>query len=454
MGTRKTLAASGGPGRAGWVLALVVAAGSAGAGWAQAPPVGGPGSVTAAGYYTPMSGSPNQVQPAVAMGGSSGTVAPLGDPLLMMGGGVVPASGCSSCGSSGGYSPPSPGIYGWGKKYGPDSCAAGGCGDEGCGENGCVPGRSPCVTCEGKCMFTRVWCAFHNALCCPDPCYEPRWKCGPNAALFVDYARPVTQTRLRWDYGQNLIQPDRSEFFWAAQGLKGPGNIVNGRVQNPETRVNYNELTMYQEFAADRFSFFISMPYRNLNGQVLGGQGGFGDMTLGTKSMLLDSELLQFTFQFATTIPIGNPKTGIGVGHVSLTPSLLTALKLYPETYLQSQLGYWIPISATSVPNNGSFAGGIFQFNHAINHVLCKPLPDTAIIGSIEQMGYVFSAGRFTDPASGLPAQANSQVYMSVGPGFRVCVCDKVDLGFGVQFAVTNPHFANQLYRTEFRWRF
>ena len=44
--------------------------------------------------------------------------------------------------------------------------------------------------------------------------------------------------------------------------------------------------------------------------------------------------------------------------------------------------------------------------------------------------------------------------YFTVGPGLRFSVCNKVDFGFGVQFAVTNDHFANQLYRTELRWRF
>src|SRR5438874_2183956 len=83
----------------------------------------------------------------------------------------------------------------------------------------------------------RFFCAFHNALCCPDPCYEPRWVPTANAALFVDFARPATLTRLRWDSGVNLIQPDRSEFFWAAQGRKGPGSLAGGRVVNPETGV-------------------------------------------------------------------------------------------------------------------------------------------------------------------------------------------------------------------------
>jgi hypothetical protein len=417
----------GGPGRAGWVATVVVAAAWAAGGQAQQPlaPVG-----------------PGPVVPAV--------IAPLaGEPAPPLAGGVVQASGggCASCGSGGSMMPSGPGVFGYGRHGVPgcgDMGGCGGCGSEGCGENGCVPGRPPCETCEGQCRVTRIFCAFHNALCCPDPCYEPHWNCAASSALFVDFARPATITRLRWDAGRNLIDPDRSEFFWPAIAGKGP--------KRPETGLNFNELSLYQEVAADRFSFFISVPYRNLRSDVNGGAGGFGDLTLGTKTMFLDSEVLQATFQFATTIPVGVTGTGIGVGHVSLTPSLLTGLKLYTDTYFQQQLGYWIPISPSNV-NGVQFAGGVFEFNHSINHVLCRPLCDTALIGSIESMGYAFTTGRFTDP-NGVVQPAGDTVYFSVGPGLRLCVCDKVDVGFGAQFAVTHHHFADQLYRTELRWRF
>lgn len=414
----------GRPGWAGWVAAVAVAVG-----WA-------------AGASAQPQAPPGRVVPAVASTG----VVPLPTDNLMSapGTGVVQASGlgCSSCGTS--SMPGGPGIYGWGKHHSPAGCDLGGCGSEGCGENGCVPGRLPCDTCEGHGHVGRLFCAFHNALCCPDPCYEPRWACGANAALFVDPARPVTQTRLRWDAGRNLIDPDRSEFFWAAIGGKGPARR--------ETGVDYDELSLYQEIATDRFSFYIAMPYRSLEGDVNGGAGGFGDMYLGTKTMILDSEVLQFTFQFQTQIPMGVTGRGLGVGHVSLTPSLLTAVKLYPDTYLQSQLGYWIPISPSN-SNGSSFAGGVFQFNQSINHVICRPLRDTALVASIESTGYTFTSGRFTDVALGAQP-ASETTYFTVGPGFRLCVCDKVDVGFGVQFAVTRNHFADQLYRTELRWRF
>jgi hypothetical protein len=285
-----------------------------------------------------------------------------------------------------------------------------------------------------------MFCAFRNALCCPDPCYEPRWVDAANAALFVPSVRPATYTRLRWDAGRNLTEPDRAEYFWAAIGQKGPGQ--------PERRLNYNELSLYQEMGGDRFSFYINMPYRNQEGAVNGGFGGFGDLTLGTKTVLIDSELMLFTFQLGTTIPTGLSGHGLGTGHVSMEPSLLYAIKLYPETYWQGQLGYWIPISGTP-----GFAGGVLFYNNSLNHVICRPLRDTALIGTIETSGWTFTSGSFTD-ANGVVRPANDTTYFNLGPGLRLAFCDKLDIGFGVQFAVTGNHFAQQLYRTELRWRF
>lgn len=401
-----------GAGGRGWAVAVVLTAAWAGAGRAAEPPAAPPGKVTTA-----------------AAGGS----------------GVVQTSGVGGCAScSGGSSMPSgPGVFGHGKHPVLGDLAecglgdSGGCGSAGCGEGGCYPGRPPCDTCEGHGRVGRLFCAFHNALCCPDPCYEPRWQCAPNAALFVDYARPVTQTRLRWDSGHNMVTPDRAAYFWQLSNRGGPGF---------ERRLDYDELSLYQEVAADRFSFYIGVPYRTVNGQNTGGAGGFGDMFLGTKSLLLDSELVQLTFQFQTTIPVAVAGRGLGVGHVSLTPSLLTAVKLYTDTYYQGQVGYWIPISAPG-------SGGVFQTNNSLNHVLCRPLRDVALVGSIESQLYNFTAGQVTVAPNTL-ASANNTTYFSVGPGLRLCICDKVDFGFGVQFAVTNPHFADQLYRTELRWRY
>src|SRR5262249_3143137 len=151
----------------------------------------------------------------------------------------------------------------------------------------------------------------------------------------------------RYDYGQNLILPDRAEYFWARTGTGGGAGIAGFNAKGPpkaETSLHYDELSLYQEIAAGGFGFFIEEPYRPVYPAVNDRDANFGDLNLGTKSLLVDCELLQLTFQFRTYVPTGNSRNGIGTGHVSLEPSLLASLKLSPNTYLQSQLAEWIPI--------------------------------------------------------------------------------------------------------------
>ena len=85
---------------------------------------------------------------------------------------------------------------------------------------------------------------------------------------------------------------------------------------------------------------------------------GFGDLGIGTKTLLLDSELITSSFQMMTYIPVGNAGNGSGTGHVTLDPSLLGSVKLFTETYLQTQLGLYIPIG-------GSVA--VFGVEHSVH---------------------------------------------------------------------------------------
>jgi hypothetical protein len=43
---------------------------------------------------------------------------------------------------------------------------------------------------------------------------------------------------------------------------------------------------------------------------------------------------------------------------------------------------------------------------------------------------------------------------VSVGPGLRLYICDKIDFGVGTAFALTGDHWEEELIRGEFRWRF
>src|SRR5262249_22016031 len=194
-----------------------------------------------------------------------------------------------------------------------------------------------------------------------------------DAAFFVDACRPVTQMRLRWDSGFDLQNPDRAEFFWA-RPKTNPGPVSpNCRGQNDPRpgkgpqglarTVDHLDLRLYMEGATARFGLFVETSYLHVDPEVssvapLIGRSpanpgnpagsslqnlpqpasGFGDLVIGTKALLLDSELLQITFQFKTFILTGNFTRGLGTGHVSLEPSLMGAMCLAAENYLQAKI--------------------------------------------------------------------------------------------------------------------
>lgn len=318
-----------------------------------------------------------------------------------------------------------------------------GCSDCGgqCGEAYCYPGRHPCVHVgEGGGFFHRL----HDAICCPDPCYEPRWIPAANAGLFLDYARPRTLTRFRWNGGRNLANPDRNAYFWAK--VNGPGPQFLG-TNIADARVDYDELTIYNETAVDNFSFFLEINYRNNNTPDFADGASFGDLRIGTKSLLLDSEFIQATFQFVTDIPTGPAGKGVGRSLTALEPSLLTSIRVMEDTYVQGQLAEWIPLGG-----DRNIAGSILHYHGSLNRVLYRPLPDVQIIGIGELGGYALQAGGFTrstNPVVISSSNDNGAFYLA--PGVRMSVCDKLDVGMGARFMLTDGFLADQLYRVEMR---
>jgi hypothetical protein len=246
--------------------------------------------------------------------------------------------------------------------------------------------------------------------------------------------------RYRWDWAWDLMFPDRAEYIWPKVGALGPATAARS--------LELHELSMYTEVASGGFSFFFDMPYRSYDTDLGTHAAGFGDINLGTKSVLFDSELLLITFQFRTWIPSAVGMKGLGTQHVTLEPSLLLALNVGPQTYLQAQIAEWIPISA-----DAGHAGAILHYHASLNHVLWRWQPSVPIIGTLEANGWSFQDGQYTDPALGV-LPASGETYLSAGPGLRVVVCDKIDFGFGSAFAVTDGHWGEQTIRGEFRWRF
>ena len=85
----------------------------------------------------------------------------------------------------------------------------------GCASGNCIPGRQPCNPPLNECdtVVGAFLTNLYQCICCPDPCYEPKWEPAAYASFFADYARPRTVTRLRYDNLEDMTRPDRNQFW-------------------------------------------------------------------------------------------------------------------------------------------------------------------------------------------------------------------------------------------------
>ena len=86
---------------------------------------------------------------------------------------IQPAA-CATCGQPTGMLPPL-------------SVSEGGCAT--CGTGMCTPGSKPSYPWPAHTFVGRAFGELYQCLCCPDPCYEPRWVWEANAGFFLDWAR-------------------------------------------------------------------------------------------------------------------------------------------------------------------------------------------------------------------------------------------------------------------------
>jgi hypothetical protein len=333
-------------------------------------------------------------------------------------------------------------------------CSAGSAGCSTCGD--CPPGR-PCAAGGRKCEpfpesrnpLTRFVGLLYENICCPDPCYQPKWEPLADAAFFVDAARPNNNMRFRWDYGDHLTYPDRGEYFFA----RGDGNGKGPTSTNPALKgipyVDYHQLGLVTEMGAGPASVAISVPYETVNATPFGKDAaGFSDMTVTMKTLLVDSQLFMVASQFRTYIPTGNFGKGLGTGHVSLEPSLIFGLRLASETYVQGQVLEWIPIAG-----DPDYASAYLRWGVSLNQLLWKPVKDVQLIGTLELDGTSFQDGLYTDPVLG-PQKLSGQNALSVANGYRIFFCNTFDVGVAGSFGITGKYLVRDEMRFEMRFRY
>jgi hypothetical protein len=301
---------------------------------------------------------------------------------------------------------------------------------------------------------------LYHCICCPDPCYEPRWIALANAAITVDPIRPQTHQTFRWDFMNGLRTPDRAEYYfgrYAAYAGDGPLPPTPPPTSPPyvDTSVEFNELTSYSEAALKKFGVFVEVPYRSIDPNVSNSAAGFSDIKVGTKSVVFDCELLQVAIQFKTYIPSGVSFKGLGTGHATLEPSVLVGMKLHPDIYFQGQLGEWIPFSA-----DASQAGAILRVNASLNALLWCLNRDVQLIGTLEANTWSFQDGQFINPyldpsnPATYAINASGQTYGWMGPGARLSICNRIDFGMATMFGFGDRSWSDFGLRMEMRTMF
>jgi hypothetical protein len=317
----------------------------------------------------------------------------------------------------------------------------------GCANGGCVPGRQPCYlpNHHSDSVIGEFFTNLYQCLCCPDPCYQPAWVPAAYASLFADYARPRTVTRIRYDNLEAMTRPDRNQFW---MNMVSPPKA--GKAFQPRARLQ--QVYLYQEAAGEKGSFFVEIPYRQLNPNWQPTKAGFGDINFGIKSLLFDCEMLQVAFQFRTYTPSGDFGNNLGTGNFSLDPSIMASLKLAPDTYFQAQVGNWVPLSGKK-----TLAGGVLYWLMSLNQVLWYCTPDSPLIATLEMDGWSFEDGGYTILPGGkaqIRPDGGGVSYFNIGPGLRQSICNRMDIGGAITFATDTAHWAQPWFRFEVRFLF
>ncbi|MDZ4820157.1 MAG: hypothetical protein SGJ20_14410 [Planctomycetota bacterium] len=306
-----------------------------------------------------------------------------------------------------------------------ESC--GGCGDcDQCGPLG--PKRFP------------LW-GWNNACLVEDGVGTERL---PFAIQEIEIAQPSNNFRLRADLAYDWTYPDRAEFFWAKQGVRGPAI--------PETAVDYQEMRVRMEVGGPKFSATTDLPIICLDPEQNPNTTGFGDMSLATKLVMLDGDTWQMTQFFKTTFATGSAGKGLGNGHISIEPGFLFRQKYNKITDLHYELRYWVPLGGDL-----DASGQVLRAGAGVSRLLYES-DDYAIIPTLEFVSWWALDGQQTAP-DGFIEAVDPVAILNVYPGVRFvydmgCDLGLLEAGIGTGLALTSDHWYASLLRFELKWTY
>jgi hypothetical protein len=264
------------------------------------------------------------------------------------------------------------------------------------------------------------------------------------APFFIDITQPFGNFTLRNDVAWHLTRPDRAEYFWAMPG-RGPAR--------PEKSVSYQDYRFRLEMGGPAFSVATDIPVRFVDPIVNGNNGGIGDISLVTKTRLMDGSRWQMTQILRTIFNSGNARKGLGTGHVAMEPGLLCRYKVSDITFIHSEFELRFPLGGTPMYSGPGFTWGV-----GISTIWWET--DTfAAMPTLEFVNLWILDGQYTPYPGGAPIDVRGDSINNLAPGMRMVWDTGGDLGvveFGVSSSIGlgSNGWYNSLLRADLRFVF
>ena len=142
---------------------------------------------------------------------------------------------------------------------------------------------------------------------------EPGLSISDTYVSFIDSAVPRNLVGLRFEGLYQNRQPMRAEYYHPKGGLPGATGFPF-----VETRIDYQELTSYAEYAfTPWFSMFVEAPYRMLNPEINANRSGASDMKSGLKLCTWSDDNVIATVLLRIYQPTAQDALGTGTGVLS-----------------------------------------------------------------------------------------------------------------------------------------
>jgi hypothetical protein len=257
---------------------------------------------------------------------------------------------------------------------------------------------------------------------------------------FIDSATIRDLFMLRYDIGFNMNQPWRAEYILAKLGTGSGLPLL-------ETNINrFQEVDAHVEWAITHwFSLFLDAPYLQLDPAVNQTVTGYGDTQYGFKLCTWSDDDFIVTTQVRIYQPTAQP--GVGTGHWSVEPGILTAVRLTDKILVESQLRYWKALGGTD------FAGDLVNYGVGISFKQTKNKFWFAPV--VECVGWTVINGQSlvaSSPTSYVIDNARSETVINGCLGLRFGFEKHMDFYVGYAHAFSGDYWQKDLFRLEMRF--